>query len=985
MTTTFHFGSAFEALTGHAPFPWQSRLFERLRSGDLPSAVDIPTGLGKTAVMAIWLLARAAGAPLPRRLVYVVDRRAVVDQATDFAAALRERLQDKGLDAVRDGLRLAGRPLPISTLRGQHIDNREWLDDPAAPAIIVGTVDMVGSRLLFEGYGVSRRMRPYHAGLMGCDTLVMLDEAHLSRPFEKLLRTVEFERRTAGEVAQSSPGKFAGSCATARVPPAFRVLPLSATLGSASKAPFGIGEKDRDNGIVQQRLGARKSLLVEDLGKDVTIDAVLAERSWNLAQQEAEVAGTPVRTLIYCDSRKVAECVKEDLLKREKRAKIGAAVILFVGGRRTHEREAAANELRRHRLLADSAGPIETPVFLVATSAGEVGVDLDADHMVCDLVAWERMVQRLGRVNRRGLGAARILVIDQGPPDKKLAGEDGVARHSAVRALLKDLPPAEGGRQAGPAALAVAAGPAEGHARAGKASTPMPLYPALTRPLIDAWAMTSLAEHGGRPELDPWLRGWVNQDPQTAVVWRRCLPIRVEPSGSGLRSVPLRDRTVEAFFEAAPPHVAERLETETWRVVEWLRKRARKLTSKHTADQGDEVDVMTETGAGEHEVSAPDPTAPVHPDAPVAFVLDGSGRSEGALRWQDVAGGLTVKELERRFAGRLIVVDARVCGLNDGLLDARDGNPVSTAEDNWGESDASDEAARDGAGTSGRPVVRVRLLSDEQRSRLLEEQRTAGSTAERIPAAWRESWAAPYRVSAEDATVTWLVVEKWRDAAPDEDSRAMHPTLQNLEAHQEQAAREAQRIATDLGLCAEDRAMLVAAARHHDDGKRASRWQRAFNAPPRGGPYAKTPGPLNRHVLDGYRHEFQSMLDAEKNGLDDLDRSDPRFELALHMIAAHHGHARPAIGIDGCDRLPPSAAARRAFEVGRRFARLQRRWGPWGLAWWESLLRAADQRASRALDETVRQAQRKPTTDSSRAGSHEARPESSAADTGDAC
>ena len=96
------------------------------------------------------------------------------------------------------------------------------------------------------------------------------------------------------------------------------------------------------------------------------------------------------------------------------------------------------------------------------------------------------------------------------------------------------------------------------------------------------------------------------------------------------------------------------------------------------------------------------------------------------------------------------------------------------------------------------------------------------------------------------------------------------------------------------------------------------------------------------------------MLDVQKNGLDGLDRSDPRFDLALHLIAAHHGRARPAIGIAGCEGLPPSAAAARAYEVGRRFARLQRRWGPWGLAWWEALLRAADQRASRALDESAR-------------------------------
>jgi CRISPR-associated endonuclease/helicase Cas3 len=60
-------------------------------------------------------------------------------------------------------------PLPISTSRGQFIDNREWLHDPSKPAIIVGTVDMIGSRLLFSGYGVSQKMRPMHAGLLGVD------------------------------------------------------------------------------------------------------------------------------------------------------------------------------------------------------------------------------------------------------------------------------------------------------------------------------------------------------------------------------------------------------------------------------------------------------------------------------------------------------------------------------------------------------------------------------------------------------------------------------------------------------------------------------------------------------------------------------------------------------------------------------------------------------------------------------------------------
>jgi CRISPR-associated endonuclease/helicase Cas3 len=98
------------------------------------------------------------------------------------------------LDELKKQLGLNDRrKLSISTLRGAHVDNREWLDDPAAPAIIVGTVDMIGSRLLFEGYGVSRKMRPYQAGLLGVDALIVLDEAHLVPPFAHLLRAIEQE------------------------------------------------------------------------------------------------------------------------------------------------------------------------------------------------------------------------------------------------------------------------------------------------------------------------------------------------------------------------------------------------------------------------------------------------------------------------------------------------------------------------------------------------------------------------------------------------------------------------------------------------------------------------------------------------------------------------------------------------------------------------------------------------------------------------
>jgi CRISPR-associated endonuclease/helicase Cas3 len=92
------FSDNFVLLTGHSPMRWQHRLFDKLVEGAIPAALDLPTGLGKTSVMAIWLIARALARKdvlkaIPRRLVYVVDRRAVVDQATEEAEKLDKALE----------------------------------------------------------------------------------------------------------------------------------------------------------------------------------------------------------------------------------------------------------------------------------------------------------------------------------------------------------------------------------------------------------------------------------------------------------------------------------------------------------------------------------------------------------------------------------------------------------------------------------------------------------------------------------------------------------------------------------------------------------------------------------------------------------------------------------------------------------------------------------------------------------------------------
>ena len=198
--------------------------------------------------------------------------------------------------------------------------------------------------------------------------------------------------------------------------------------------------------------------------------------------------------------------------------------------------------------------------------------------------------------------------------------------------------------------------------------------------------------------------------------------------------------------------------------------------------------------------------------------------------------------------------------------------------------------------------------------------------------------------------VSWLLVEKQRVVATSEDARAIAKTTQTLATHQEWAESEAERLAAEHQLPPEYMQMLKVAARLHDEGKQSLRWQNAFSAPGAGRPFAKTRGPVKLRLLDGYRHEFGSLPHLERD-LEFLSLSSDLQELALHLVSAHHGFGRPLIRASGCEDAPPSALERRAREVALRFARLQRRWGPWGLAWWESLLRAADQRASRLLDE----------------------------------
>lgn len=861
------FYEGFRALTGHAPMSWQQRLFEQhFVSGDLPSALDIPTGLGKTSVMAIWHLARNAGARLPCRLVYVVDRRAVVDQATEVANRLKDH----------DGT------LRVSTLRGKYVDNREWLEDPAAPAIIVGTVDMIGSRLLFSGYGVSPKMRPYHAGLLGADTLVVLDEAHLVAPFEALLEAIEAGQKAFGPSDEEKK----------KIIPPFQLLSLSATGRERPGQVFRLEQDDFDDPVVKERLAAEKRLTLHEVQEAKALVDEFATRAWKLATESG-----PARALVFCESREDALKVKDEIKKLAGKEKIESE--LLVGERRVHEREKLFGWLKANGFVDGAGKAPEVPTFLVATSAGEVGVDLDADHMVCDLVEWERMVQRLGRVNRRG-GKSRTAIVEviACPLKKERDGEKWPER---LKRLRKPLDALKG--DASPGAIV--------RLRQNKAlaevleaaTTPKPLRPALTRALVDTWSMTSLAEHTGRPEIEPWLRGWVTEEPRAAILWRKHLPARTD----GERSA---KKDVNDFFDAAPPQMSEMLDAATWRAADWLFDRVKaKIKSK-----------------------APKPGASDSPkhEGTTLFILKSNEDLDDSQQAQwtlSELADLNSKGRERDkknfvegLAGRILVVSSSLAGLNgDGMLD--------------GEWDVEAVAIDNNALWRPQPPFQVYETTSSDASKEND---------------WPEACRLAIERDDDDNETRWIVVEQHRNDAESEEGRAVAPSCQRLKDHQSVVERIARSFAEALGLPPEYCAAFALAARLHDEGKRAKLWQRAFRAPS-DCDYAKTRGPINFKLLDGYRHEFGSLFHIEKD--DEFRRLSPDFQdLVLHLVAAHHGRARPLISTQSCEQAPPSILKERAREVAVRFARLQKLWGPWGLAWWEALLRAADQQASREND-----------------------------------
>ena len=556
------FDKAFEALTGHAPLRWQVRLFDRLSSGvGVPRVCDLPTGLGKTAVIPIWTIAlaqQAAGGhvTLPRRLVYIVNRRTVVDQATSVVERIRGRLlkpcksdwaaHEDVLCSLASSLRnLSPEPplLAVSTLRGELADNEEWKDDPARAAIIVGTIDMIGSKLLFSGYGDGRYKRTHHAGLIGQDTLLVHDEAHLTPAFSDLLGSVE-RMQTAD--CESRP---------------IRIMELSATQRGDGESDIYLGDEDELDAVVRTRLDAKKQLHLHSSARGKQVQQLVG-----LVHDHDD---SQAKVLVYVrtpgDAQKIANALEKKLGKASP-----DRVALLTGTIRGRERDRLVDDDPVYAQMLDPDARPDRTVYLVSTSAGEVGIDIDADHMVCDLTTLDSMIQRLGRVNRRG-GEGRKARVDVvwTEKDEKTGNGDFAQSITKTLDILRHWEEEAGGAiDASPRNMRRLIQELSSEDRT-EAFSPKPSTPSATDILFDAWALTSINDMPGRPDVAPYLHGQASDPPETYIAWRGEVSLFSKHD--------VDETSIRHWFASCRIRAEERLPERTDRVKSFLRNLLKEL------------------------------------------------------------------------------------------------------------------------------------------------------------------------------------------------------------------------------------------------------------------------------------------------------------------------------------------------------------------------------------------------------------------------
>ena len=935
------FPEFYRAVNDRDPFPWQDRLARDVAANESwPDEIGVPTGMGKTACLEIaiwWLASQADRTPeertAPTRIWWVVNRRLLVDSTAEQA----ERLAKK-LDAFRnssssegnktpdsDALAMvaerlcslsAGRgepPLKVISLRGGIASRTPT--DPSCPTVILCTLPMYGSRLLFRGYGSS--LRAVDAAMAGTDSLVLLDEAHLAPHLRSL----------TGALGECMPGvqpllNSQRSTAT--------VVTLTATGDPASKSRFDLDDDDQRHGVIRQRLDATKRLDLE-VKESGDIARHLVDGTIRLMDE----ASRPASFLVFANTPKTARQVFNRLEKQAKTRKSKKTSIpmdppqLLTGLTREQEAEC----IRKHIVDPDhgmaatrsATTPRERHLVVVATQTLEVGADLDAEYLITEACGVRALTQRLGRLNRLGNYAdARALYIHL-PPGKR-RGDKGKTETvwpvygeepASVLQRLKQCPATPDGMiNLSPRRVAEVLGP-PGDAP-GRAPEVLP-------GILWEWVKTTTPPEGEAP-VEPYFSGIASPQYTVSVIWRVHVPEpgrRLWPRAKDREAVDIAINELKDVLN--DDEIIHRLESDSVTM---------KRIGKAELRSGDRIVLPTDRGLLDNFGWDADATGPV---------MDVSLAGQGL-------------PLDEKAIKRLCDIDLtseikKVLGTEDDEIDE-----IDESEKHQAIIDIL-KAIRAVETPQGWDPVEWSDFTNSLKPEIMESRREVARLKVGSPQPEGEN---PIGDFDENSLVASL--------------RHPDPTLATLEGHGQAVGDQSRMVAEQVGLPAGLCEVVRFAACLHDIGKADRRFQLWLDPEDTNGvAMAKSDTPRHRweamRIRSGWprggRHEDLSArlvlawLQQQPDWGTPIER-----DLLVHLVISHHGKGRPIVppaadGTGECVRgVVAGVAVEASADLARidwdqpaRFRRLNDYFGPWGLALLEAIVIRSDHAVSGSMNE----------------------------------